>query len=123
MIILGTPWFQQALVGNTTVIGILGTSGSDNSMIGQRVTVQHAGETTERFEVLITNIIHYDSLVEFIAGEGYQNIAPQTHSLMQCEAALLSIYLGRTRVFNPNQVRARGGINAWRIELLSLAFV
>ena len=117
MIVLGTPWFQQAASGRLNVIGILGSAGSDALMIGQRATIQHVGETTERFEVLINEIIHYDTLADFIAGEGYQNIAPQTQSPTNCEAALLSIYHGRVRAYNPNQIRAHGGINAWRVEL------
>lgn len=118
MIVLGTPWFQEAESGRLNIIGILGSAGVDAPMLGQKAIIQHNGETKERFEVLVTSIVHYDTLAEFITGEGYQNIAPQSSSCIGCESALLSIYLGRLRVYNSNQIRACGGINAWRVELI-----
>ncbi len=119
MIVLGLAWYIQARDGNMRVIGVLGSEGANATMLGQQATVQLLGVTNETLRILITDIIHYDTIKDYIAGEGYSNIAPQTDCERNCEADLLKIYDGRKRIFNPMNVAACGGINAWRFELVS----
>jgi hypothetical protein len=118
MIVLGLPWYIQASCGDIHVLAIPGSEDAGVTMIGHRALLQLFGDPKATIQILITDIIHYETIKEYITCEGYINIAPQTDNDKACEAELLKIYDGRKRVFNPMNIAACGGVNAWRFELV-----
>lgn len=104
------PWFGEIAAGRKTVVARIGPLSRYQGLRGERA-IFHGGARQARAAVV--EVRHYESLEEFLAGEGWKRAAPHAGSLEAATAAYLEIRQGDGgRVFDPNRVRRAGGVSA-----------
>lgn len=121
------PWMDAISRGvNTskgrifkTVEGRVGSKGSRNYMKGQVWDFFDPRNAANRVQARIKDVRHYPTLAQYIVGEGWEKIAPQTGSNAATAAAYAAI---RSRegqqVFGEKAIDDRGGVNAIEFEIV-----
>lgn len=104
------PWFGEIAARRKTVEARVGPLSRYRHLKGGSVVI-HGGARQVRATVV--DVRHYDSLEEYLAGEGWERAAPHTGDLGAATEAYLSVYRGYgDQVFAPDRVQLAGGICA-----------
>jgi ASC-1-like (ASCH) protein len=102
-----------------TVEGRVGSYAKHQPLIGQIIEVYNE---TQHFLVRVKFIRHYSTLIEYITGEGWMNIAPQTNSFEECLSAYRNVMMKSedkwVEVFSDARIATNGGMNALHLEVV-----
>ena len=111
------PWLSCIVNGTKTVEGRVGPAGK---VYDVSCCVDPSGE--RRVPIRVTQIVHYETLEEYLIGEGWRACAPHAQSLAEAEAcyrAVRHLEGGNfVQTFSDARIAARGGMNALRLQLL-----
>lgn len=110
------PWFTEVAAGRKTIEGKVGHRAKFSHLVGQTIEF-HNGPRSVR--AVVDQVRHHPTLAEYIAAEGWRNVAPHTGS----DAAAVEAYLAVHRsdgvqVFGPDRVEEMGGMNAIVFRLI-----
>ena len=109
-------WFDLIKAGRKTVEGRTGHPGKYDNFVGKRTTLR--GSDGGDIVRLVKAVRHYDTLVSYIQGEGWETIAPHTGSNKDAFAAYMDILMDDgSLVFSLERVKKRGGMNAIELEM------
>jgi ASC-1-like (ASCH) protein len=119
-----SPWLEAIEAGTKTTEGRLGKDGEYKDWIGKDAIFWNVNQ---KVPVKIVKVVHYNTLDEYLDGEGWEKCAPPPIATDKKSAAAkyLSITMGGKgktqpkQVFSPERVTNRGGINAIRIEKMT----
>ena len=117
-------WFDEIVAQRKDVEGRASAKGKFDPHIGRIVQLSGATPASNgelpTILVLITDVRHYPDLDTYIAGEGWQRIAPHMGSNKKTREAYLGIMMpdGKQQVFSPERVAKRGGINGVELVII-----
>jgi ASC-1-like (ASCH) protein len=115
-------WFVEIVAGRKTVEGRASAVGEYDSYIGTIIALRGNmnGVITNPIFVEVTDVRHYPDLDSYLAGEGWQRVAPHMSNNKATRKEYLAIKKSDgTQVFSPERIKERGGINAVEMKLIS----
>lgn len=104
------PWFTLIADGRKTVEGRTGPPGKYTA----GTIVELLGPAGARLVADVVAVRHHPDLATYLAVEGWARTAPHAGSAAAAAAAYAGVVMDNpsVRVFAPERVAARGGINA-----------
>lgn len=103
------PWLLQIFLGRKRVEGRSGSADKFADWPG-RIVRFFSNERTVR--VIVIAVRHYDTLYDYLAGEGWQAVAPHLTSLEDTIAAYHEFY-------SDEDIARRGGMNGIEVRPIS----
>lgn len=102
------PWLEEIRTGRKIVEG---RAGSINKFTPYMSHVARFYSSHQTVLVRIITVRHYDTLYDYLDGEGWQNVAPHLHSRAETVDAYHKFY-------SDERIRQVGGMNALVIEVV-----
>ena len=118
------PWFTEIAAGRKTVEGRVGPQGKFDNMIGGQITL--SSSDNRELKARLVGVRHYPDLKSYLEAEGWEKTAPHTGSFAAAMAAYEAVEMHcftdemtqkTVKVFAPERVAARGGINAVQLAI------
>jgi len=121
MLVVQEPWYSEIAAGRKTVEGRTGPLSKYDYLLNQNIIVHNNCWSSRLCRV--ANVVHYDSLEDYLNAVGWQNCAPHAESkeaALDLYGQIIAVENGKMyRVFSEENIVRQGGINALHLLIVN----